>query len=663
MNSLKGFGIETVLLCLLCVCNACIAGTVEGTCWTVNFHYPYGVAIDKGSNIYVIDSNNNTIHKISQAGEETTFAGIAGSKGYSDGIGKTAKFDSPGDIATDNAGNVYVADSGNRIIRKISPTGVVTTLAGTAGVTGHADGTGAAASFKSPRGIATDTSGNIYVADSYNNTIRKISPAGMVTTLAGTAEIEGHADGIGTAATFGFPSDVAVDTAGNVYVTDSVNNIIRKITSAGVVSTLAGTAGKWGSVDGTGADARFNHPNGIATDSTDNVWVAETNSGRIRKITPAGVVTTLAASFINPDSVATDNAGNIYVTDTANKAVCKLPLMKVPYVGEKTEGSKKVNKPHTMTAPVRIQVHGTHERDNIVYHYKVINNSGERLNDFVIGSTVIGNTVEGMVGEEIPQLERIPTGWKYGQEGETGTEIILAPTSTKQPPYWASDFYGQQESGNYYLKWETTPDGLAYAIPPGQSLAGFSVTVPLYDPNEAPRDYYNAAQVVDGEQDDIYLTGSFKVNYWDTSKNELKNVWGPVEIVDTTPPTLSVTLSPDTLHQTGKYVPITATIKVKDDYDPQPVIKLLSITSNEPIDKDDIKAKLLTDDRHFQLKAEHDGKSHAGRIYTATYFATDGSGNQTEASATVTVPHERREHEDRRDDKDKKDKDEHKLDH
>jgi hypothetical protein len=298
-----------------------------------------------------------------------------------------------------------------------------------------------------------------------------------------------------------------------------------------------------------------------------------------------------------------------------------------------------------LPSTVRLQVFGTHQANDIVYHYKLINNSDETLQHFVLGSTY---SVEDK--GEYPQLDRLPTGWGYGRESETGTAIILSPTSTSQPPYWTSNVYGQQESGNYYLEWETAPDGKAYAITPGQSLAGFSVTVPLID-NELTPHRYSATG-----PSDRYLRGSFKVSYWDSNKNDIKNVWGPIEIADTTPPTLSVTLSPDTLRQNGKHVPISATIMVKDDCDPQPDIKLLSITANEPTDKDDIKAKLFTDDRHFLLKADHDGNSHAGRIYTVTYVASDGSGNRTIVSSTVTVQHENRAHEDRHDEKDKKDK-------
>ena len=306
------------------------------------------------------------------------------------------------------------------------------------------------------------------------------------------------------------------------------------------------------------------------------------------------------------------------------------------------------------SSPVRVMVYGTHENGNIVYHYKVINNGNVALHDFVIGSIF-----DAKYGDEIPQLERLPLGWTYGREGETGTAIILAPTSTSQPTNWISKLYGQEEASNYYLRWETTPEDHSYGIPSGQTLSGFSVTVPLVDNELTPPEYYNAAQTA-GQDDDMYLKGSFKVSHWDTQKNNLQNNWGQLEIEDTSPPTLSVTLSPDVLHQNEKFVPITATITTKDDYDPQPVVRLLSITASEPIDKDDIKAKLYTDDRHFQLKAEHDGKSHAGRIYTVTYFVTDGSGNQTEASATVTVLHDERDREDRRDGKGK---DEHKRDH
>ena len=176
---------------------------------------------------------------------------------------------------------------------KITPAGVVTTLAGTAGVVGSADGTGAAAAFTYPTGIAVDSAGNVYVADYGDNTIRKITPAGVVTTLAGRAGVGGNADGTGAAATFNRPTGVAVDSAGNVYVADTFNGTIREITPAGVVTTMVGTPGQTGSADGTGAAATFNRPTGVAVNSAGNVYVADSLNDTIREVTPAGVVTTL----------------------------------------------------------------------------------------------------------------------------------------------------------------------------------------------------------------------------------------------------------------------------------------------------------------------------------------------------------------------------------
>ena len=153
---------------------------------------------------------------------------------------------------------------------------MVTTLAGLAGSSGSANGTGSAARFYYPFGVAVDSAGNVYVADTGNNTIRKVTPAGVVTTLAGLAGSSGSADGTGSAARFNYPSGVAVDSAGNVYVADTGNNTIRKVTPAGVVTTLAGLAGSPGSADGTGSAARFYYPHGVAVDSAGNVYVADT---------------------------------------------------------------------------------------------------------------------------------------------------------------------------------------------------------------------------------------------------------------------------------------------------------------------------------------------------------------------------------------------------
>jgi len=315
-----------------------VAGTADGTGAAASFNYPQGVATDSAGNVYVADSLNGTIRKITPEGVVTTLAGTAEVAGSSDGVGAAASFNFPSGVAADSVGNVYVADSNNNTIRKITPAGVVTTLAGTAGVAGSADGTGASASFHSPRGVATDNAGNVYVADYYNHTIRKITPAGVVTTLAGMAVVIGSADGIGVVASFNSPQGVATDSAGNVYVADTINHTIRKITPAGVVSTLAGTAGVAGSADGVGAGASFNFPLSVATDSAGNVYVLDvifnqriggTGGAIIRKITPAGEVSTLAGlamviGSVPPIGLATDNAGNLYVADVFDHTILKI---------------------------------------------------------------------------------------------------------------------------------------------------------------------------------------------------------------------------------------------------------------------------------------------------------------------------------------------------
>ncbi len=318
-------------------------GSADGTGSAARFSGPAGVAIDSIGNVYVADSLNSTIRKITPSGAVTTLAGLAGNPSLIppnvDGIGSAARFSFPAGVATDSLGNVYVADSLNSTIRKITPAAVVTTLAGPPGNPGSADGTGSASRFRNPAGIAIDTSGNVYIADSYNETIRKITPAGAVTTLAGLPVTFGSADGTGSAARFNNPSGVATDSSGNVYVADYNNSTIRKITPAGAVTTLAGLAGSLGSVDGTGSAARFRNPSAVATDSSGNVYVADYNNSTIRKITPAGVVTTLAglagiigsadgtgsaAQFNLPNGVATDSSGNIYVADSGNATIRKI---------------------------------------------------------------------------------------------------------------------------------------------------------------------------------------------------------------------------------------------------------------------------------------------------------------------------------------------------
>src|SRR5205814_1604597 len=240
-------------------------GNINGTGSAARFNSPYGVAATSTGIIYVADSGNHEIRKITPAKAVTTFAGSAttdgGGIGSSDGTGRIARFNYPNAVAVSGT-TVYVGDTYNHTIRKITSNGVVTTFAGTAGVPGSADGIGNAAQFYRPFGVAADKAGNVYVADASNSTIRKITFAGVVTTLAGAPGISGNADGTGSGARFSSPRGIAIDGAKNLYVTDQNNQTIRKITPAGVVTTLGGVPGSYGIGDGTGPSARFMNPAG-----------------------------------------------------------------------------------------------------------------------------------------------------------------------------------------------------------------------------------------------------------------------------------------------------------------------------------------------------------------------------------------------------------------
>ncbi|HEU4889099.1 MAG TPA: hypothetical protein VFV49_14535 [Thermoanaerobaculia bacterium] len=302
-------------------------GAVDGPGNVALFHGPTDVAKAPDGSIYVADYVTRTIRKISPAGVVSTFAGIAYGFGSQNGRGSEARFNNPSGLATDSSGNLYVTDVSNHMIRKITPGGVVTTLAG-ALPQGSVDGTGADARFFLPGGIATDHHGNVYVSD-LDHTIRKITPAGVVTTFAGLAGVSGSANGNGNTARFSWPEDIEVDGDGNIYVADAENRTIRKITPDREVTTFAGSPGVIGNIDGSREDARFFHPSGLAFDNSGNLYVSEYYT--IRKITPGGQVTTLAglagapgyvdangsdARFLLATGLVADDDGNLYVTDS-----------------------------------------------------------------------------------------------------------------------------------------------------------------------------------------------------------------------------------------------------------------------------------------------------------------------------------------------------------
>ncbi|MGA2692858.1 MAG: immunoglobulin domain-containing protein [Opitutaceae bacterium] len=315
-------------------------GSVDGTGTAAQFNQPFGIALDSSGNLYVADKKNNVIRKISSSGVVTTVAGTASNAGGSaNGTGTAASFNQPAGVVVDSGGNIYVADSGNNVIRKITSAGVVTTLAGVVGQSGAANSaSGVSATFNTPYDVAVDGSGNVYVAEFGNNAIRKVTSSGTVTTFAGTPGVSGSTDATGTAASFNQPTSIALDSSGNLYVSDSGNNTIRKVSSAGVVTTIAGQTGKTGSMDGTGTAALFKSPRGVAVDSGGNLYVADSENGTIRKISSAGVVTTLAgetgsfatangtgsaALFDVPEGIAVDSSGNLYVSNELGNSISK----------------------------------------------------------------------------------------------------------------------------------------------------------------------------------------------------------------------------------------------------------------------------------------------------------------------------------------------------
>jgi sugar lactone lactonase YvrE len=348
------------------------SGTTIATVDTLpSFNAPSGLAVDASGNIYVADWGNNVIREITPAGVVSTYAGT-GFTGYTNGAASLASFNEPTGLSIDPSGNLFVADAGNDLVRKIASTGMVSTIAGS-DTSGYRDSVGSGSAFFDPLAVAVDPSDNVYVADAGNNLVRLVSSAGNVTTFAGTyntgnsttlspfnnpsgiardalgnlfvanylnsnilevnpqgvvSVYAGQTDSIGavngpaSAATFYYPNSVAVDANDNVYVSDGLNNLIRKISPQGIVSTFAGS-GSPGAVDSTGTAASFNGPAGLAFDAAGNLYVADANNNKIRKITPAGVVTTVAGSGaqgMHNGIVAARRTGNRKLLVTASRA-------------------------------------------------------------------------------------------------------------------------------------------------------------------------------------------------------------------------------------------------------------------------------------------------------------------------------------------------------
>jgi sugar lactone lactonase YvrE len=312
-----------------------VNSSLDGTGTEAAFSYPYGIVLDSEEALYITDYNSRKIRKVSTEGYVTTIAG-SGAMASTDGFGTEASFLGPTGITVDSQSNVYVTDIASHNIRKISPDGYVSTFVGSESY-GDTDGLGLSASFSSPYGIAADSSSNLYIADYGNHKIRKVTPEGLVSTYAGTG-VQGSTDGISSEATFFYPTGVAVDDAtGNIFVADYGNNLIRKITPQGLVTTIAGS-GVTGSNDGIGTAASFSGPFDIAIDTLGNLYVADAGNNNIRKVTPEGNVMTLAGSgiagyedgrgtsvkFHSPNSLEISSLGDVIVADSYNNRIRRI---------------------------------------------------------------------------------------------------------------------------------------------------------------------------------------------------------------------------------------------------------------------------------------------------------------------------------------------------
>ncbi len=300
-------------------------GTEDGSALSATFSDPFGIAVDKRGNVIVADGGqSNRLRRVTVDGKVETIAGS--SEGFADGNARQAQFNTPSGIAIDRAGNIIIADTSNNRVRKLSADGTrVSTIAGS-GVAGLKDGRGDEAQFDGPIGVAVDQNGNLFIADAYNDCVRKITIEGVVTTIAGTG-LPGFKDGQATNAMFDTPCGVAVDTAGNIFVADTGNRAIRKISPEGEVTTIAGR------VDGgsQGSEGRLNHPVGVAVTHDGFLFVSDEGSGRIVRITPEGEGQAYAGSvagfgngtggsakFNGPSSIVVDRQGVLYVADSQN---------------------------------------------------------------------------------------------------------------------------------------------------------------------------------------------------------------------------------------------------------------------------------------------------------------------------------------------------------
>jgi len=315
-----------------------------GAATAAEVYYPFGVAIDASGNLYIADYANSAIRKVSNLGIITTIAGN-NTAGYSGdgGAATAAELNAPHGVAVDASGNVYIADESNQRIRKVNTSGIISTIAGNG--TGAYSGDGGAATaaqIYNPYGVAVDASGNVYIADESNHRIRKVNTSGIISTIAGNGTGAYSGDGgAATAAELHFPNGVVVDASGNLYIADTYNYRIRKVNTAGIITTIAGNGiGAYSGDGGAATAAELHYPTNLTIDASGNMYIADFNNYRIRKVSTSGFISTIAgngnlgysgdggaataAELGVTEGVTVDAAGNVYFADSKNNCIRKI---------------------------------------------------------------------------------------------------------------------------------------------------------------------------------------------------------------------------------------------------------------------------------------------------------------------------------------------------
>lgn len=397
------------------------------------FADPFGVVLDRAGNVYLADAgDHNQIRKITSGGVMTVLAG--GVEGFADGTGAAAAFNTPSGMAIDAQGNLLVADTGNNAIRKITPQGVVTTLAGN-GSAGFADGPAAQARFNGPLGVALDRAGNVYVADTYNDRVRKIGTDGMVSTVAGS--VPGGLDGAAATATFDTPAALVVDPKGNIFVADARLGAIRRIGADGQVSTLALS-------DPQADDALLRRPLSLALTHDGFLYVGDMARGRILQLSPTGQLGGLtgigidikigdaqATRFARPAGIALASDGSLYVTDAVQRVLRKVaprgaevvPVVPAPATATATAtapapaiAAAPAPAPGSFPWPLRPQF-GKHEVVGIIGEARG-SYDGESRHHFHNGLDVQGNMGVPVVAVASEKVSSPLPNWGYDELGE-----------------------------------------------------------------------------------------------------------------------------------------------------------------------------------------------------------------------------------------------------